>query len=839
MANVPRRFSPLVLGCIAVGSSACSAGSNGSSVQGERVCVARQADTSSVGIRLYLTDSVLAQLQQRAAAGDTAWTALRAHCDALSSGTFYPPNGNAYPNSPDVGQGYQGSGYLPEIMNIGLCYRVVHGTDAQAEAKYGAAGARLLMAMATPASSGGQPPSTDDGYGIRNYGVGMATGYDWLKPALSATQKQSVITTLNAWIDWYDTSGFLNNDAIGNYVAGYMLAKTTTSIATDGDNAKAATYWSDVQTRMWGQLEQPAFSSSMAGGGWPEGWEYGPLAVRETAQVLWAVKTGKGLDWGASLPFASDEAKYVRSFAWPSLKHMDDQGLIHSGTPLVPDVTVSRALAGILEYTGYSAAAATARSFVADLVATNGDAEGEPWEQFLFANPTLATQPYTSDLPSYYAKGPQHVAARSAWTKDAVWGTFVAGPYIDAPYSGEQLFNQGSVAVVQGDQPILVNATGWLPQAGGSAGETFVYDDAWGTSKRLLANTFYVAGAVQDQVTPAQSQTHVDKFEEQGVFVHARGLNIGQMYGGSPSVSQFTRDFAYVRPGTFVIYDRTTVGATADQWLAWHTAAQPTSAATADATQSRYDVSAQGAVVGSVRTLLPKSATATSVNLVSGAAWRLEMHAPTQATNQDWLTVVTSGSTVPEQTRLSSADGNVVAGALVGVHVLSTGRNAVVLFGADHAATATTSAATYVVEQTADADHVIFDMAPSSSGYAVSTTAANGKLTVVVTAGGPLSLTAQGTLSFTVKMDGGTAAPPPAPVAPDAGATTGGSSGAGGGAGPNGGSGTTGGGGTTSGAGTTGSAGTTGGTGTTGAGGASVDGGPSTTSPGINQPNGC
>jgi hypothetical protein len=735
-----------------------------------RSCSSQLVVTSSVGVRLYLTDSVLGPLQARAAANDPAWMALRAHCDALAGGTFNLPTGNAYPNSPDVGQGYEGDGYLPEILNLGLCYRVVEGTDTQAEASYGAAGAKLLMVMATPAGSGGQPPSTDDGYGIRNYGVGMATGYDWLRPALSSTQEQSVITALNSWVDWFDSNGFSKSEPIGNYFAGYLLAKTTTAIATDGDNSNAAAYWSDVQTRMWGQLAQPAYSLSMAGGGWPEGWEYGPRAVEEMAQVIWAVKTGEGVDWGSALPFAHDEAMYVRSFAWPSLLHMDDQGTIHSQARLAPSVPAARALAGILQYNG-DPLAASARSYLADLIATDGEV-GDLWEEFLYLDPTLPTQPYTADPLSYFASGPGQVAVRSAWEKDAVWATFAAGPYIDAPDSGEQLFNQGAVAVVQGDQPLLVNATGWLPQAGGTPGETFVYNDSWGSETRLLYNTFYVAGDTQLQVPPAMSQTQVDKFEEQGVFVHARGTHIADMYGGSVGVSQFTRDFAYVRPGTFVIYDRTTVGASADQWLAWHTPTQPTPAKTVDATQARFDVLAQGSTIGSVRTLLPRSATSTTVNLVSGAAWRLEMHAPTQATTQDWLTVITAGNTVPEQTRLSSSDDNVVAGALIGVHVLSTPRNAVVLFGADHAATATTSTTTYVVAQTAAADHVIFDMAPSPTGYAVTATASKGEQTVIVAPGGPFPLTSQGTLSFTVQTDGSVVPSPLAPTPADGGDLT-------------------------------------------------------------------
>jgi hypothetical protein len=756
-----RRIANLALSFVGVFATAsCNNGSDKSSggSAAAATCTSQQPDTAS-DIRLYLSSDVLSLLQQRAAANDPTWVALKAHCDGLTGGTFNLPSGNAYPDFPNVGQGYEGDGYLPEIRNLGLCYRVAPSpTDA---ARYGAAGAQLLMVIATPAASGGQPPNTDDGYGIRNYGVGMAVGYDWLRTALSAEQKQSVITSLNAWIDWYDANGFSNSEPVGNYFAGYLLAKATAAIATDTDNPNSASYWSDVQTRMWGQLAQPAYSSSMLGGGWPEGWEYGPLAVEEMAELLWAVKTGKGVDWSSGVPLVHDEAMYVRSFAWPSLMHMDDQGTIHSQTRLAPSVPAARSLAGILQYNGDSLAA-SARSFLADLIAANGQ-DGDPWEEFLYGDPTLPTQPYSSDPLSYFASGSGQVSVRSAWQKDAVWGSFVAGPYVDAPDSGEQSFNQGAIAIVQGDQPIIVNATGWLPQAGGEAGETFVYDDTWGSKTRLLYNTFYASGATQQEVPPGTSQTHVVNYEDTGVFVHARGTSIADMYAGSsPAVSQVTRDLAYLRPGTFVVYDRTTVGATADQWLAWHTPTQPTSVTVADSTQSRFDVAAQGATIGSIRTLLPQNTTSNTVNLVSGAAWRLEMHAPTQGTTQDWLTVVTAGNAVPDQTRLSSGDGNVLEGSVVGVHVLSSPRNAVVLFASDHTATATTSATTYVVAQNADADHVLYDMAPSATGYSVSAAAGNGGLTIAVAQGGPFALTAHGTLSFSVSQAGAVTASPAA-----------------------------------------------------------------------------
>jgi hypothetical protein len=734
-------LSSTALGCSGAGDAPDSTAENvGCS---EEMLVALPA------ARLILTDAVVARLKARAAAGDAAWTELEKRCEDYTTGTMHAPNANAYPSYPNVGQGYQGEEYPPVMRALGLCYRTT--TDTAAQARYGAAGARLLDAMSTPLASGGQNPATDSGYGIRNYVVGMAIGYDWLYPALSATTKTRVIDSINTWVDWYDESGFINNDPIGNYFAGYFLAKTTAALATDGDNAKASAYWDDVVTRMWGKLVKPQFTSMMAGGGWPEGWGYGKKAVLNMVEALWATKTATGLDWWKELPLARDEATYAMHFAWPSLKHVDDQGTIRAGVKLRPSAELFMGLASMMEAAGDSSAA-TARGFAADVLATAGD-DTTAWSKFLYGDTDAAKASYAANL-SHFAPGPGHVAMRSSWEKEATWGAFSGGAYINAAYSGEQLFNAGGLSVVVGDQPLLINPTGWLPQNGGTAGEDAVYDDSYGTKARLLYNTFFVDGVAQNSLSPKDSRAHVERYEDRGGFVHARGVSLGDQYGasGAKPVSQFTRDLVYVRPGTFVLFDRTTVAeAGADQWLSFHTPVVPRQTTPADATQRRYDVVIGSAQIGSVQTLLPKSAT-TSTTALPASASRLEVHAPVKAAAQQWLTTVTAGADVGEQVRLSADDGNVIAGNLVGVE-LTAPQSQVVLFAADHAATGSVTSAEYLVSQTA-AEHVLIDVEPSSGGYTVTATASEGKWQISVAAGGPLAASSSKTLSFKVSATG-------------------------------------------------------------------------------------
>lgn len=722
------------------------------------------------GARLILTDAVITRLKARAAAGEASWTALKKRCDDYTTGTMYAPNANAYPSYPSVGQGYQGEEYPPVVRALGLCYRTT--TDTAAQARYGAAGARLLDAMSTPVASGGQSPATDAGYGVRNYVVGMAIGYDWLYPALSATTKTRVVTSINTWLDWYDASGFTNNDPIGNYFAGYFLAKTTAALATDGDNPKASAYWSDVVTRMYGKLVKPQFSAMMAGGGWPEGWGYGKKAVLSLVEALWATKTATGLDWWKEVPLARDEAAYAMQFAWPSLKHVDDQGTIRSGVNLRPSTELFMGLAAMMEAAGDSAAA-TARGFAADVSATAGD-DTSPWSKFLYGDPTAAKTSYQANL-SHFAPGPNHAAMRSSWDKGATWGALSGGAYINAAYSGEQLFNAGGLSVVVGDQPLLINPTGWLPQNGGTAGEDAVYDDSYGTKQRRLYNTFFVNDTSnpynpgQNSLSPADSKAHIERYEDRAGFVHARGVSLGDQYGtrSVKPVTQFTRDLVYVRPGTFVLFDRTAVAqSNADQWLSFHTPVAPRQTATGDLSQRRYDVLVGGAQIGSVRTLLPKNAAVTTSALPAAAA-RIEVHAPLKQAAQQWLTTIVTGTALGEQMRLSAADGNVLSGNVLGVE-LAAPQGQVVLFAADQAATGSVTSVEYLVSQTA-ADHVLIDVEPSSSGYAVTAVASSEKWRIRVSQGGTLQASASKTLSFKVSAAGnvsaGSSTPPATPPA--------------------------------------------------------------------------
>lgn len=85
-------------------------------------------------------------------------------------------------------------------------------------------------------------------------------------------------------------------------------------------------------------MVQPYYAANLSGGGWPEGWNYGPFGVLNMSWPALAAKTGAGLDlvhaakpYAFPLAFPLASPRYDMNFTWPNLKTMDDDGLIHDG----------------------------------------------------------------------------------------------------------------------------------------------------------------------------------------------------------------------------------------------------------------------------------------------------------------------------------------------------------------------------------------------------------------------------------------------------------------------------------------------------------------------------
>lgn len=736
---------------------------------------------------LWLDTSTLDAIRGRVAANTAEWQALKAECDAWLPGQVDYPDGNAYPNVPDIGQGYQGSGYYEAVMALGLAYQAIKVSDPATAKLYAAKGVDVLLKMSATGSHA-QPPLTDSGYGIRFYGSGMALGYDWLHDALTVDEAAQINGTLNTWIHAFEAGGFENatgpqdatNPPQGNYFAGYYAAKGLAALGTAGENPDAAAMWTDWSQRVHGQMVQPYYQQWMAGGGWPEGWNYGPFATLNQIYPVWAAQTAKGLDLvhDAAHPysFPMDQGLYLIHFTWPNGHTLDDRGALYSSNePSGATTSLFTAMAGLQTLFNAPSAAVFHRFArqVRTLQSGTPSDDLTPWQAFLFWDDAAPETPVSSLPTSYKAQGMGMVAMRSDWTPNAVWASFTAAPYINNGGSGEEYFDQGSLAITRGGTPFLVNTAGALLRntPGTTDGDNWgnlIYDDLFGTKNRTLFNVFYVLdpagsyGQAAYDTTIAHAQlTH---FEDGGAYVRMRGEKLEELYRpggpktpGNGLVQAWTRDVVYLRPQRFVIYDRTTVDqAGANQWMAFHLSKTPVEVAAPSPGVHRWDVSQGGTFAGAVSTLLPTGNTTSLVNVFSsGKVYRLEVRPGAQATSQRWLTVLdasSSASGVAAASRLTAADGNVLAGAIQGVLLQDPAGNEVVLFGTGTADTQVTGTLRFTIPAI-QTQTLLVDLPPSTS-FAATATVAAGQLTIQIASGTGFQSTATGSLLLNISPTG-------------------------------------------------------------------------------------
>jgi hypothetical protein len=724
--------------------------------------------------RIFLTPGTLTSLRHRAAAGSASWKALKARCNLYLSGTVEWPNGKDYPSGDgSIGEGYQGDGYFAPIANLGLCYRIVRPSKPKLAAKYAAKGVNVLTKMSAPYGAGkhGENPLRDDGYGVRNYGTGMALGFDWLYPALSTSLKTRIDKSENAWLKAFAGGGFEHNFPQGNYFAGYYDAKALAGLALAGSTKHGTSLWKSWLASLHNGFVQQYYAKNLSSGGWPEGWNYGPRGVLNMSWPALAAKTGAGLDLihaaGRPYAFPTNAPRYDMYFTWPDLKTMDDDGLVYEGdNPSAARPSFFGNEAGLL--TALRDPFAPAFHSFAQAVRQVAPAEEEGpdahlWEDFLFWNPSAPSASFTGQPLSYLAHGMDRGAMRSSWSTAAVWASFMGGPHTNFPDAGEEFPDTGSLSIVRGNRPLLVNTWGTLLRntPGTTDGTQYfdpLYNDVF-NGERDIFNIFYAGSATPGQGAYLRSggnRTAMTRFEDKGSYVAMRASHLEDNYpqnsGAAKSITSWTRDVVYLRPELFVVYDRTTVTSpSVTQWMSFHLGHETSEGAAPDTGIRRWDVGAGASYAGTVETVLPAGHLDTVAGLFGQRKVdRLTVKPGTAAAQNRWLTVFDPALTPASAARALNL--SVQTGPVLGVVLRTSTKNYTVVAGSGPAGTPVTGEVKYTVPAVQTL-HVVQDLQPTTA-YSVSASVSGANVVVDVKPGSGHTTSATGVLSFTTSATG-------------------------------------------------------------------------------------
>jgi hypothetical protein len=531
--------------------------------------------------------------------------------------------------------------------------------------------------------------------------------YDWFYDKLSSSLKARVRRVVKRWIRAYEREGFGRNFPQGNYYAGYYdaTALAAMAIAPDGGNVQ-------ITYKRWlTRLQRPVqryYAGNLSGGGWPEGWNYGPVATWNQSMPVLAARTAKHIDL-TSAPFGPyrwplNTGKHLVWFTWPDRATLEDDGAVYAAdNPTEAPAWLYIFQAAVLDE-AHEPFAPYLRSFAHTVQQIANDASlGAAWTAWIdFLFDRGQPQADFEQLPlSYFAQGLDMAAMRSSWATDAVWASFQGGPYVNNPGNGEEYCDKGSLAIVRGNRPFLVNTAAALQRntPGTDDGDEFsqqllsdLFDD---TVTRSVFNVFYV-----NRPTPTGQEgfgrrqgarTRMSAFEDADGTAFMRSVHLEDQYPrtGEHTIKSWTREVAYLRPQTFVVHDLTTVtDPSLSQWVAFHFGASPQLVSRAGGVTS-YDVTIRSGYAGRVHVVLPAAHYENTVNVYgSGKVFGLEIHGA-HAASQEWLMVFdTAPSAAAASTALplTAAAGSVLAGPVSGVVVQRPDGNQAVLFSQRDAA---------------------------------------------------------------------------------------------------------------------------------------------------------
>ena len=625
----------------------------------------------------------------------------------------------------------------------------------------------------------------------------MGIGYDWFHDQMTPVQQARLRTALGNWFTTFETDpkdNFEYEHPQGNYFAGYYAAKCMAALAVQGDDPVGDTWWNDWYNHQHLQRVAPYYTANLSGGGWLEGFaQYGILSSRNQSLPALAVKTAKGIDIiddpAHPYNYPLDNARYLMSFTWPTHDIIDDRGELYStGDPSYWPGTASldiyRFYAGFLAMWG-DPLAPYLHKYARDVktsLGPLGSGGTTEWMDFLFWDPNAPEADYSTLSKSDLAPGIGGVAARSDWSANATFMSFLSGPYVNNPAAGHESFDKGSLALERNRNPFLVNPAWLAHEPNGDPGWTLTYDDRFGNwdadhtvGNRILYNTFQVrhlnsAGGILDHYGEWATQrtdgarTKIGRYEDGGPYVLATGQYLEDMYrpfqticAGRSPITSWSRQIVYLRPSQFVVFDRTGIcDASLDQYLAFHFSANPVEVTAPAPGSHRLDVST-GQFAGSMTTIFPQNAALVTTDKLSSDTktwnkmWRTEIRATdASATTRRWLTVFDLASSAGQVASATAV--NVISGPAIGALLQSASGNSVVVCGTAPLDAAITGAVSYSVPAS-QTRHVITDLSPST-GYTVSVTVVGGNQTVSIAAGGSTVSTAGGVLTFQVSAGG-------------------------------------------------------------------------------------
>jgi hypothetical protein len=561
----------------------------------------------------------------------------------------------------------------------------------------------------------------------------VAVLYSYCYDALTPAVRTELVNYLDKWTNelWFDNqyAYFAVNDPGCNKHHSYLEGTACAGyVLRQAGHPRAATYLGilyDKLDKSGGVIDY--LNTKAQGGNWCEGASYGQHAKAYLLSTLVLIASMDGVNYSTRSPFFADLINYAFYQLQPGDGWLYPAGNLARDVemPLTPFEREYLQMAVFL--LPDSNTRRLGQWYLENLIPEYSDLNGTQWRWLYYRDmlfklnlPSVARD----TLPlSYHTRGPEWFNFRTGWDANATSVSFSAATQMMFS-QGHQHHDTGHFTIWKQDwlamDPSTLSPSGMPWQPGGH-------------------NMLNVEGSERRYVDSVPGLTR-NWEESQFAYVQVNGSNLFIKYGDPTSVplmSEWTREFIYLKPDTVVVYDRAVPKPDSTYNLRFHFPVQPTLAA------GCYTASYRGGGI----TLLPLVSGAASVlsDIDLGedqtcTAWRVQQNASAPQTGR-FLNVlqVATGSPPALSAQHVTTSTNGMEGALW--------NNDVVLFSTAALGASPTLPFSYTLPGTGTRTHTLLNMTGSCN---VAVTHAGGQTTITVNAGTTYHANRQGVLRFTM-----------------------------------------------------------------------------------------
>ncbi len=579
----------------------------------------------------------------------------------------------------------------------------------------------------------------DDTYSYRYLGKHLAIGLDWLAgyPGFSAALQQQTADMLVRWSRYIQAQGYYSDSPASNYGAADYASEALTALAIEPrDGVNGPRLMKAVlalrQQHLLPLLQDP--TTSLKGGFWAEGWNYGWNAASTMLLGSLALEKAGKVSAAPERRWAGEVVENLVS-EQSAIDQLYDGGDWYAYPSRLPDKSLLYVLGSLAQnptdraYANYILQHYPDRAYL-----TGGDTSD--YVDLLFHDPSAPAR-FWSALPLQdFATGTGLLTARSDWGSHPTWVSLQMGNLLRADH---QTYSPGQLQISRGDDQLLVNAYAVSISGDNGAprspyGNLVAVDD---NGDGYLPSPFEM-GIRYGPNAPEGSfpGITINAYEASTKYAYLygdyhRAYSSESAPGAGGPTSELTRQMVYLRPGYVFVFDRvTTLKAAYPKELRWHFNNAPV------VDGNRFTERVGGSkLFAQTFSTVPLTTTSARITVGDSQAqvYRVTTKNSAAAKRVRYLTVfqVADARTarMDATTQVASRDGR-MQGAQIG--------NQLVLFGRDGDVNLTTPV-TYALTGNAAVDNLLTNLKPGQTFQV----RADGRLLAT------LRSSSQGTLHFT------------------------------------------------------------------------------------------